>query len=232
MNHWQVFLQQQQAQPYFKALQQNIAKQRAAGEMIYPQPSCVYRAFELTPFDAVKVVVLGQDPYHGPNQAHGLAFSVEHGVRVPPSLNNMYKELTTDIDGFTAPSHGNLTAWAEQGVLLLNTVLTVRQGQAHSHAKIGWETFTDRVIEELNQHRDNLVFILWGKHAQNKGKQLDNKRHLILSGAHPSPLSAYRGFFGCKHFSKTNHYLRRHGIEPINWQLTEPRCDEQQGRLF
>ena len=162
---------------------------------------------------------MGQDPYHGPNQAHGLAFSVKPGVATPPSLLNIYKELGTDIAGFQMPNHGYLVKWAEQGVLLLNTVLTVERGLAHSHANLGWETFTDRVIAAVNTHRQNVVFLLWGSHAQKKGQFIDRTRHLVLTAAHPSPLSAYRGFFGCCHFSHTNAYLRQHDMSEIDWQV-------------
>src|SRR5690606_24508432 len=161
--------------------------------------------------------ILGQDPYHGPDQAHGLAFSVKPSVRIPPSLLNIYKELKTDIPGFTMPDHGYLEKWATQGVLLLNTVLTVQAGQAHSHAAWGWETFTDQVIRALNDKREHLVFMLWGSHAKKKGEFIDRKRHLVLTGVHPSPLSASRGFFGCGHFSKANLYLEKHGLPPIDW---------------
>lgn len=179
----------------------------------------VFSAFQLTEFEAVKVVIIGQDPYHGPNQAHGLAFSVKPGVVPPPSLMNMYKELTQDIEGFQIPNHGYLVPWAEQGVLLLNTVLTVEQGKAHSHASFGWETFTDRVIAALNAQREKLVFLLWGSHAQKKGQFIDRQKHCVFTAPHPSPLSAHRGFLGCRHFSKTNAYLMAQGLSPIQWQL-------------
>lgn len=217
--NWQQIIKQEQSQDYYCQLQAEIAAQRAQGIPIYPEQESVFSAFEFQHLADVKVVILGQDPYHGENQAHGLAFSVQQGVKVPPSLVNIYKELTTDIDGFATPSHGNLTAWAEQGVLLLNTVLTVQQGQAHSHAKLGWETFTDKIIAQINQHNDGCVFMLWGAHAQKKGRNIDNKKHLVLNGPHPSPLSAYRGFFGCQHFSKANNWLVEQGKEPIQWQL-------------
>lgn len=219
MSQWHSFIQSQQQQAYFQQLESFLEAQRSQGKQIFPPQSQIYQAFEKTPFEQVKVVILGQDPYHGPNQAHGLSFSVAHGIKTPPSLVNMYKELATDIDGFQIPNHGNLEAWAEQGVLLLNTVLTVEQGKAHSHAKAGWETFTDAVIEKLNQEKSGLVFLLWGGHAQKKGAGIDKEKHHVLSAAHPSPLSAYRGFFGCKHFSKTNQLLIQDGYEPINWQL-------------
>ena len=178
-----------------------------------------FEAFTLTPFEKVKVVILGQDPYHGENQAHGLAFSVQQGVAIPPSLRNIYKELTTDIEGFQTPTHGNLSAWASQGVLMLNTVLTVEAGLAHSHAKLGWETFTDEVLNLLNCEHSDLVFMLWGAHAIKKGQLIDRNRHLVLEAVHPSPLSARRGFFGCQHFSKTNQWLTEKGQSTINWQL-------------
>lgn len=209
---WQALITKQQQQPYFKQLMAEIDKQRAASIDIFPEENNMFSAFEFAELKDIKVVVLGQDPYHGwgvnnKPQAHGLAFSVEEGVKVPPSLVNIYKELTTDIANFTPPKHGNLTAWAEQGVLLLNTVLTVQQGKAHSHAKLGWEQFTDFIIEQINQQNEGCVFLLWGAHAHKKGKNIDQNKHLVLTGPHPSPLSAYRGFFGCKHFSQANDWL-------------------------
>lgn len=219
---WQTVIEQEQAKPYFKALSEEVDSQRAQGLVIYPPENEVYTAFELTPLDQVKVVILGQDPYHGAGQAHGLAFSVQAGIKVPPSLVNMYKELCTDIEGFKTPSHGNLSHWAKQGVLLLNTVLTVQQSKAHSHAKLGWEQFTDAIIAELNENAQGVVFILWGSHAQKKGKKIDTQKHLVLAGAHPSPLSAYRGFWGCKHFSKANQYLVETGKTAIDWHVPEP----------
>jgi uracil-DNA glycosylase len=226
---WQAIIEQEQSKPYFKELTQNIASQRESGEIIYPHQKDVFNAFSYADLADVKVVILGQDPYHGCNeqntpQAHGLAFSVAHGFKVPPSLVNMYKELTTDIDGFITPSHGNLSSWAEQGVLLLNTVLTVKKANAHSHAKLGWEKFTDAIIQEINLHNKGCVFILWGSHAQKKGKNIDdiNKggKHLVLAGPHPSPLSAYRGFFGCQHFSKANSWLTENNHAAIDWKIT------------
>lgn len=225
---WQKIIKQEQSQDYFCKLQGEIAKQKAQGIQIFPEQSDVFRAFEFNDLADIKVVILGQDPYHGiandisgfQPQAHGLAFSVQEGIKTPPSLVNIYKELNTDINGFVTPKHGNLTAWAEQGVLLLNTVLTVQQGQAHSHAKLGWETFTDTIIEQINQHNEGCVFILWGAHAQKKGRNIDENKHLILNGPHPSPLSAYRGFFGCKHFSKANAWLSSQGKAAINWLLS------------
>ncbi|HDR1934195.1 TPA: uracil-DNA glycosylase, partial [Pasteurella multocida] len=209
----------EKTQPYFKHILDQVHQVRASGKIVYPPPKEVFSAFQLTEFEAVKVVIIGQDPYHGPNQAHGLAFSVKPGVVPPPSLMNMYKELTQDIEGFQIPNHGYLVPWAEQGVLLLNTVLTVEQGKAHSHASFGWETFTDRVIAALNAQREKLVFLLWGSHAQKKGQFIDRQKHCVFTAPHPSPLSAHRGFLGCRHFSKTNAYLMAQGLSPIQWQL-------------
>ncbi|HIF9465166.1 TPA: uracil-DNA glycosylase [Photobacterium damselae] len=219
MQSWQNFLQQQQQQEYFEQIQSYVANARQQGKVVYPPEEDVFSAFTATPLDQVKVVILGQDPYHGPDQAHGLSFSVKPGVKTPPSLANMYKELATDIDGFTIPDHGYLQSWAEQGVLLLNTVLTVEQGNAHSHAKIGWETFTDKVIEHIDQECEGVIFLLWGAHAQKKGKKINTQKHHALKSAHPSPLSAYRGFFGCQHFSQTNTLLQAMNKTPITWQV-------------
>lgn len=219
MQTWTEALGEEKQQPYFQHILDTVRAERESGQIIYPPATDVFNAFKATEFNQVKVVILGQDPYHGAGQAHGLAFSVQQGVRIPPSLQNIYKELSTDIAGFQIPKHGNLQHWAEQGVLLLNTVLTVREGQAHSHAALGWETFTDKVIRQLADHRENLVFILWGSHAQKKGAFIDRNRHLVLTAVHPSPLSAARGFFGSKPFSQTNHYLQQHGLSPIDWQV-------------
>ncbi|SMY37325.1 uracil-DNA glycosylase [Photobacterium andalusiense] len=216
---WQAFIEQQQQLPYFKDIEQAVTLARAEGKTVFPPQKDVFNAFTTTPLMATKVVILGQDPYHGPNQAHGLSFSVLPGVKTPPSLANMYKELATDIDGFIIPEQGYLQSWAEQGVLLLNTVLTVEQGNAHSHAKIGWETFTDRAIEYINDNTEGVIFLLWGAHAQKKGKKIDANRHHVLTSAHPSPLSAYRGFFGCRHFSAANALLIAMNKTPIDWQL-------------
>lgn len=196
----------------------HVAKERAAGKVIYPADADVLNAFKLTQAETLKVVIIGQDPYHGPNQSHGLCFSVRKGNKIPPSLRNIYKELASDIPNFEIPSHGDLSHWAEQGVLLLNTVLTVEQAQAHSHKKIGWEQFTDGVISTINRECDNLIFLLWGVPAQKKAALIDEKRHTILTAVHPSPLSAHRGFFGCQHFSKTNQILNSQGKQPIDWQ--------------
>lgn len=219
MTTWSDVLGAEKQQPYFQHIMQFVKQQREEGKVIYPPQTDVFNAFKFTEFDQVKVVILGQDPYHGPNQAHGLCFSVQHGVKTPPSLVNMYKELQQDVPGFQIPEHGYLQGWAEQGVLLLNTVLTVEQGQAHSHANIGWEQFTDKVIAQLNEQNQGLVFLLWGSHAQKKGRFIDRNRHHVLQAPHPSPLSAHRGFFGCKHFSQTNLLLSQQGKAPINWQV-------------
>ncbi|GGB15006.1 uracil-DNA glycosylase [Agarivorans gilvus] len=219
MNDWQALFAAEQQQPYYQQLQARIAAERAAGRQIYPPQSQVFAAFDACPLAQVKVVILGQDPYHGEGQAHGLSFSVTEGTKIPPSLRNIYKELASDIDGFVIPEHGNLTAWAKQGVLLLNSVLTVEQAKAHSHAKWGWETFSDAVISAISQHCEGVVFLLWGAHAQKKGLLVESRKHHLLSSVHPSPLSAHRGFFGCRHFSKTNHLLQEQGKSAINWQL-------------
>ncbi len=217
--NWQGFIQEQRQLPYFEKIEQFVSEQRSLGKTVYPPQEQIFSAFDSTPLDKVKVVILGQDPYHGPNQAHGLSFSVLPGNKIPPSLRNIYKELNTDIEGFNIPSHGYLAHWAEQGVLLLNTVLTVEQGQAHSHAKCGWETFTEAAIDLLSKQKQGLVFMLWGAHAQKKGANIDEDKHLVLSSVHPSPLSARRGFFGCQHFSKANNYLESIGKQPIDWHL-------------
>ncbi|WP_408622921.1 uracil-DNA glycosylase [Celerinatantimonas yamalensis] len=216
---WTPILGEQKKQPYFQQAMAFVSAERAAGKAIYPPQDDVFNAFKWTGLDDVKVVILGQDPYHQPGQAHGLCFSVQPGVRVPPSLVNIYKELSQDIAGFQIPQHGYLESWARQGVLLLNTVLTVEYGKAHSHAKCGWEQFTDAVISQLNDHCDGLVFMLWGAHAQKKGTVIDPQRHCVLKAPHPSPLSAHRGFLGCQHFSKANQYLQEQGKSPIHWQL-------------
>ncbi|MCW8107006.1 uracil-DNA glycosylase [Alteromonas ponticola] len=217
--NWQEALAQEKQQTYFKQIIEAVDAERQAGKTIFPPAAEVFDALTLTPLEKVKVVILGQDPYHGPGQAHGLSFSVRDGIALPPSLRNIFKELQADIPDFSVPLSGNLTAWAQQGVLLLNTVLTVEQGMAHSHAKLGWQQFTDKVIQVLNTHTSNTVFMLWGSYAQKKGERIDPVRHLVLRAPHPSPLSAHRGFLGCKHFSQANAYLRSHGKEPVKWQL-------------
>ena len=216
---WQQLINREMKSEYYQALMTEVSAQRASGVVIFPEEEDVLNAFKYADVEDVKVVILGQDPYHGKQQAHGLAFSVQPGIKVPPSLVNMYKELCTDIDGFIKPEHGCLTHWAAQGVLLLNTVLTVQQANAHSHAKLGWETFTDNIISEINEKNSGCVFILWGAHAKKKGKSINQDKHLVLAGPHPSPLSAYRGFFGCKHFSTANNWLTAQGETPIDWCL-------------
>ena len=204
--------------PRMQALGEFLRAQKTAGKVIYPPGARIFAALDSTPFDRVKVVILGQDPYHGPGQAHGLCFSVPHGIPVPPSLVNIYREIERDL-GIAPPRHGCLDAWAGQGVLLLNAVLTVERGQAGSHQNKGWEYFTDACIEALDREREHLVFLLWGSYAQAKGRLIDGKRHRILKAPHPSPLSAHRGFLGCGHFSSTNQYLEETGQTPIDWQL-------------
>ncbi|RNF82348.1 uracil-DNA glycosylase [Montanilutibacter psychrotolerans] len=201
-----------------QALSTFLRDRKSAGATIYPPGAQIFSAFDATPFDATKVVILGQDPYHGPGQAHGLCFSVMPGVAVPPSLLNIYKEIERDL-GLRRPDHGCLLPWARQGVLLLNAVLTVEAGQAGAHQGRGWEGFTDHVVESLNREREGLVFLLWGSYAQAKGKVIDPRRHRILKAPHPSPLSAHRGFIGCGHFSAANEYLQRHGRTPVDWSL-------------
>ncbi|WP_448553661.1 uracil-DNA glycosylase [Thalassotalea montiporae] len=219
MTTWSDLLAAEKQQPYFQETLAYVEQRRAEGITIYPPKDEVFNAFRTPAFDHIKVVILGQDPYHGPDQAHGLCFSVKPGIKPPPSLVNMYKELATDIDGFEIPSHGYLQPWAEQGVLLLNTVLTVEAGQAHSHKHLGWEQFTDRVIQTLSDHGQGIVFLLWGSHAQKKGKTIDSSKHYVLKAPHPSPLSAHRGFFGCRHFSQANQLLVNQGKTPIQWQV-------------
>ena len=205
--------------PYMQALRSFLIAEREAGKLIYPKSSEWFAALDATPRDKVRVVILGQDPYHGEGQAHGLCFSVRHGVRPPPSLLNIFKELETDL-GLTRPSHGNLQSWAEQGVLLLNSVLTVEANRAASHQGKGWEQFTDAVVHQLASETKPLVFILWGNYAQRKGALIDKSRHLVIASAHPSPLSAHNGFFGSKPFSKANAFLRDLGQTEINWQIS------------
>ena len=218
-NSWQAILSSEFEKPYFKTLQ-NFLQTEYATQTIYPQQENIFAALEHTPYEEVKVVLLGQDPYHGANQAQGLSFSVQPGVKIPPSLRNIYKELEADL-GLSPVEHGSLIAWAEQGVLLLNTVLTVREGQANSHRQQGWEQLTDTIIKRLNEREEPVVFILWGKPAQQKIKMIDTAKHIIIQSAHPSPLSAYRGFFGSAPFSKTNEALIQLGKPPIDWQLPE-----------
>lgn len=216
---WQQLLGAEKSQAYFIDTLAQIKQARLAGQVIYPPEADVFNAFKLTELDQLKVVILGQDPYHGPNQAHGLAFSVRKGVRVPPSLQNMYKELALEYPDFQIPGHGCLERWAEQGVLLLNTVLTVVATQANSHRHLGWEQFTDNVIAQISSQCSGIVFLLWGAHAQKKGRFIDRQRHYVLEAPHPSPLSAHRGFLGCGHFKQANELLQQQGKSPIHWQL-------------
>ena len=216
---WKISLVPFLLSPQMDNLRDFLFQEKQAQKIIYPPSKQIFSALNTTPLADVKVVILGQDPYHGPNQANGLSFSVQKGIALPPSLRNIFHELHTDL-GIPAPRHGDLTKWAKQGVLLLNSVLTVEAGQPTSHQKQGWEAFTDEVIDVLNEQREHVVFILWGAYAQRKGQRINRDRHLVLTAAHPSPLAANRGgFFGCKVFSKTNQYLKQHGIEPIDWQL-------------
>lgn len=219
---WRDVLAQEKEKSYFIDTLTTVAQERKSGKIIYPPQPDVFNAFRLTELSQIKVVILGQDPYHGPGQAHGLAFSVRPGIAIPPSLANIYKELENDIPGFQHPAHGFLESWSKQGVMLLNTVLTVEAGKAHSHARLGWETFTDHVIAAINAHCEGIIFLLWGSHAQKKGAIIDAKRHHILTAPHPSPLSAHRGFFGCRHFSQTNQYLIAQNIPPIDWMPQLP----------
>lgn len=217
---WKAPLLPEFTSDYMAALRQFLVSEKAAGKTIYPKGSEWFRALDLTPLDKVRVVILGQDPYHGPDQAHGLCFSVKPGVRPPPSLVNIYKELESDL-GLPRPRHGFLEHWARQGVLLLNSVLTVEMAKAASHSQKGWERFTDAVIRLVNAKPDPVVFLLWGSYAQKKAAFVDSSRHLVLKAAHPSPLSAYNGFLGCRHFSQTNAFLEKHGQTPIDWSLPD-----------
>lgn len=215
---WKSILKNEFNKPGFLEAVTFLKTEKALGKVIYPPGSLIFNAFDTTPFDITKVVLLGQDPYHGKGQAHGLSFSVQNGVRPPPSLVNIFKELQADT-GVAIPNHGNLTKWATQGVLLLNACLTVRENEPLSHSKIGWTGFTDAVINKISETKNNVVFLLWGKFAQEKQALIDETKHLVLKAAHPSPFSANNGFFGCRHFSKTNEYLVKNGIDPIDWAL-------------
>ncbi len=215
---WLAHLAPEFEQPYMQQLREFLVREKKSGKVIYPPSPHIFNAFNSTPLDRAQVVILGQDPYHGPNQAHGLCFSVQPGVPAPPSLQNMFKEIQRDL-GIPVPGHGCLQSWAERGVLLLNATLTVERGRAGSHQGQGWEQFTDRAIEVLNREREGLVFLLWGSYAQKKARLVDARRHCVLKSPHPSPLSAYRGFIGNGHFSKANDYLRSRGQEPIDWAL-------------
>lgn len=219
-NDWDTILAEEFASEYYQKIRYWLKKEYAE-QTIFPPMEDIFNALRYTPYHSVKAVLLGQDPYHGPGQAHGLCFSVQEGVTPPPSLKNIFQEIQDDL-GFPPPKNGTLTKWAEQGVLLLNTVLTVRRGQANSHKNIGWTTFTDAVIRKLNEREQPIVFFLWGGNARSKKKFITNPNHLILETVHPSPLSAYNGFFGCKHFSKCNDFLTAHGETPIDWNLNTP----------
>jgi uracil-DNA glycosylase len=216
---WHDILQAEKLKPYYLQIQEKLAEQRKI-TIIYPPPRDVFKAIELTPFDATKVVIIGQDPYHGPNQAHGLSFSVPHGIKPPPSLRNIFKELHRDL-GTTPSSHGNLEHWAKQGVLLLNSVLTVEKEKPGSHTSIGWQAFTDHIISKINQHAKPTVFMLWGAAAKKKNTLITKSKHLVLTAPHPSPLSAHRGFLGCCHFSECNRWLQSQNRQPIDWVLRQ-----------
>lgn len=216
-NDWKELLAPEFEKEYYQKLHRFLAQEYRT-RTIYPDMYDIFATLQSTPYADVKAVILGQDPYHGPGQAHGFSFSVKPGIDIPPSLQNIYKELSTDL-GCYIPHTGYLKKWADQGVLMLNAVLTVRAGQANSHKGMGWETFTDRVITLLNQREKPVVFLLWGRNARNKKELITNPQHLVLEAAHPSPLSAYNGFFGCRHFSKTNAFLTAHGMQPIDWQI-------------
>jgi uracil-DNA glycosylase len=215
---WKKVLEPEFSKPYFLQIVHFLKTEKNIGKTIYPPGSQIFNAFQMSPFNKTKIVLLGQDPYHGPGQAHGLSFSVPVGVRPPPSLQNIFKELTTDI-GMAIPNTGNLTAWARQGVLLLNAYLTVEAQKPMSHSQTGWAEFTNMVIQTISDQKKHIVFLLWGKFAQEKQTLIDETRHLVLKAAHPSPFSADKGFFGCRHFSKTNNYLMRNGIDPVDWKL-------------
>ena len=215
---WLTRLQPEFDQPYMQSLRDFLQKEKQQGKVIYPPGGQMFNAMNLTPFEQVKVVILGQDPYHGPNQAHGLSFSVPPGIKIPPSLRNIYKEIERDL-GIVPPNHGCLQSWAQQGVLLLNAMLSVEQANAGSHQGKGWEQFTDAIIERLSREREGVVFMLWGSYAQKKGRVIDRDRHCVLQSAHPSPLSAHRGFLGNGHFSAANAYLQKHQQTPIDWSV-------------
>jgi uracil-DNA glycosylase len=216
---WKEMLYKEFQQDYFIRITDQLKIEKQSQVRIYPPGPMIFNAFNTTDFNEVKVVIIGQDPYHGPGQAHGLSFSVQAGIKPPPSLINMYKEIESDLGVKMPRDYGNLTHWAKQGVLLLNATLTVRANQPNSHAGIGWSQFTDAVIQKLNQEKEQLVFLLWGNFAKEKGAHIDQKKHLVLKAAHPSPFAADKGFYGCRHFSKTNQYLIEHGLDPIDWLI-------------
>lgn len=215
---WKTIINDEKSKPYYKGITHFLEQERATGKAIYPKQQDVFNAFEHTPYDQIKVVIIGQDPYHNPGQAHGFSFSVPKGVKIPPSLNNIFKALHNDC-GIEKPAHGCLINWAEQGILLLNTILTVEENKPQSHANIGWQEFTDAIIRSLNNHTNPIVFLLWGANAQKKQRLIDTDKHIIFTAPHPSPLSAHRGFLDCKHFSKTNESLKATGRVPIDWRL-------------
>lgn len=219
---WKNVLKDEFDKTYFQQIVTFLKTEKSLGKIIYPPGPLIFNAFNQTPFDKVKVVILGQDPYHGAGQAHGLSFSVPNGIKPPPSLVNIFKETRTDIGIEMPASYGNLTSWANQGVLLLNAALTVRAGEPFSHAKYGWADFTDAVIKKISDEKQHIVFLLWGKFAQEKQALIDETKHYVLKAAHPSPFSADKGFFGCKHFSKTNQLLMQNGYEPVDWKLLTP----------
>ena len=219
---WKEMLSEEFQKDYFKRITEQLKIEIQSRVKIYPPGPMIFNAFNTTDFNEVKVVIIGQDTYHGPGQAHGLSFSVQPGVKPPPSLVNIYKEIETDLGVNMPRNHGDLSTWAKQGVLLLNATLTVRANQPNSHAGLGWNQFTDAVIQKLNQEKEHLVFLLWGNFAKVKGLQIDQQKHLVLKAAHPSPFAADKGFFGCKHFSKTNQYLIEHGLDPIDWLINLP----------
>ena len=216
---WKAQLEGEFRKAYFQSIRYFLKQEKEKGKTIYPPGPLIFNAYNLTPFDKVKIVILGQDPYHGPGQAHGLSFSVPVGIKPPPSLVNIFKEIKNDL-GYNPPGHGNLENWAKQGVFLLNAMLTVEKDKPASHQHIGWQYFTDATISALSNHREGLVFLLWGAFAQQKSQLIDQKKHLVLMSPHPSPFSADRGFFGCKHFSKANAFLTQHKMQAINWQLS------------
>ncbi|MDD3262738.1 MAG: uracil-DNA glycosylase [Candidatus Absconditabacteria bacterium] len=216
---WKKVIGDEFQKSYFEQIKNFLKEEKANGNTIYPKGSDIFNAFNQAPFDDVKVVILGQDPYHGEGEAHGLCFSVQDGIRIPPSLKNIFKELLTDIPGFIVPSSGNLISWAKQGVFLLNATLTVRKDTPNSHKDAGWQQFTDAVIKKISDEKKGVVFLLWGAYAQGKIGLIDQDKHLVLQAVHPSPFSAYKGFFGCKHFSKTNDFLISKGKTPINWLI-------------
>lgn len=216
---WKAILKDEFTKPYFEQIVHFLKTEKMAGKTIYPPGPLIFNAFEQTPFDAVKVVLLGQDPYHGPRQAHGLCFSVQDGVAPPPSLINIFKEIQSDIGIQMSPRSGNLTHWARQGVLLLNAALTVRANEPFSHSKIGWAVFTDAVIQKVSELKTGIVFLLWGRFAQEKQALIDESKHYVLKAAHPSPFSADKGFFNCRHFSKTNSLLQQQGKDPVDWRI-------------